>query len=242
MREHDDKLSLGPAGFPALGDRQVHVWRIPLGVGAGNVARLRSILSPDERQRADRFLKQEIGDRFVIARGSLRRVLGAYLGMAPAELEFTYSGLGKPSLTGVDLNFNLSHSHELAVLAVAQGGELGVDVEYLRPQANFKAIATRFFAPEEVDAIEQLPAEVQLRAFFSCWTRKEAILKAVGKGLTYPLNQVVVSVDPDETPTIIRATDPQAAGLKLFPIDLDDAYISALTAQSRTLEVNIYGV
>lgn len=225
-------------GMPPLAPGHVHVWYIRLGESWATVEALERVLSRDEQQRAARFVRREIGHRFIVARARMRQLLAAYLERDAAGLEFAYSGLGKPRLCGGELEFNLSHSNELALLAVCRGGTIGVDVEHVRPHTNFKALAKRFFAPEEVDSIEQLSEPVQLPAFFCCWTRKEAILKAVGKGLTYPLNEVVVSVLPDDRPHIIRSTDPQAAALRLFPLSPGTQYVAALAAPHDTLEVH----
>ena len=187
----------------------VQVWRASLEQPPGCLGRLLGTLAPDERQRAERFHFDRDRRRFIAARGTLRAILAGYLGTAPGELQFCYSEYGKPSLSrataGDRLRFNVSHSHELALFAVTEGRDLGVDLEWIRPDVADEAIAERFFSAEEVRALRALPAELQADAFFNCWTRKEAYIKAIGEGLSMPLSRFVVSLAPGERPALLSA-------------------------------------
>ncbi|HEX7318154.1 MAG TPA: 4'-phosphopantetheinyl transferase superfamily protein [Pyrinomonadaceae bacterium] len=184
-----------------LGAGEVHVWRARLDVGAGRVRDLRDLLSPDELERAARFRFERDRCHFVAARGLLRCILGLYLRVSPARVGFTYSAYGKPLLKEDErrwLRFNLSHSRGLALFAFAHGREVGVDIEYVRDELAEGEIAERFFAPREVAALRALPVALQPRAFFDCWARKEAYVKARGEGLSHPLDRFEVALAPHE--------------------------------------------
>ena len=173
-----------------LENHEVHVWRAVLDVSGPALQRLRHILAPDERARADRFHFQKDQEHFVVARGALRTILGRYLQRAPELVAFRYGLRGKPELAEPSeageagpLTFNVSHSHGLALYAVSVRRAVGIDVEHVRPFPSSHQIAERFFSAEEIAGLCSLPDDVQQEAFFRCWTRKEAILKAKGEGL-----------------------------------------------------------
>jgi len=199
----------GGARHELAGD-EIHVWRAALDLPAETVARLGETLSADERERAARFRIERVRRRYVVARGLLRTVLGRYLGRPPEELRFEYGTNGKPALApGEDggLRFNVSHSDDLGVFAVARGREIGVDVERLRPVPRAEQIAERFFSLPERVAFRGVPAERKVEAFFTCWTRKEAYIKARGEGLSHPLDQFAVSLVPGEPARLWPAGD-----------------------------------
>lgn len=184
---------------------EVHLWRVPL--VESRAAELQDILSPDERARADRFHFERDRRRFIIARGSLRTILGQYLEKDPARLILTYSRYGKPLLAGepdpTDLCFNLSHANELALIGVAYRRRIGVDIEFNRPEFASRRIAERFFSRQEFDVLRSLPADQQAEAFFNCWTRKEAYIKAIGEGMSMPLDQFNVSLAPGSAAALL---------------------------------------
>ena len=199
-----------------LSRNEVHVWRAALDVPELQVRRLWDTLTADERQRAERYLFQKDRTHFVVARGLLRVLLGRYLREDPPHLRFTYGSHGKPALAtdtgGMALRFNVSHSHGLALYALTRGREVGVDVEYIRPEVVQEKVAERFFSPREVTVLRALPTPLQTTAFFACWTRKEAYIKATGDGLALPLDQFDVSLAPGEPAALLRTTwDPQEA-------------------------------
>jgi 4'-phosphopantetheinyl transferase len=173
--------------------------------GVERLERLSEMLSPEERARADRFHFRRDRDRFVVRHGMLRSILGAYLHLDPRDLRFSLNQHGKPALTdtGGGLSFSLSHSNALAVYAIGPGPRLGVDVELLRPMPAQRDVAECFFSSREVAALRSLPAPLQSVAFFTCWTRKEAYVKATGEGLTCPLDQFDVSLAPDEPAALL---------------------------------------
>lgn len=174
----------------ALGIDEVHVWRAALDGAASHLQSLWQTLSLDERGRAERFHFRRDHDSFVVARGMLRIILGRYLNAEPDRLRFRYSHYGKPTLAGEfdeeALCFNLSHSDRLALYAITRGRKIGVDLERIRPDFADEQIAEQFFASGEVAALRALPLHAQQEAFFNCWTRKEAFIKARGEGLSLP--------------------------------------------------------
>jgi 4'-phosphopantetheinyl transferase len=181
-----------------LTGNEVHVWRAHLNVAASDARRGESSLSADERTRASAFRFQRDRTRFVVRRAVLRELLGAQLGVEPARLAFVYGQHGKPSLAAPfdrsNLSFNLSHSDDLALFALASGRPVGVDVESIRPISDVADLVRRYFSRAENAAIDELPPAERHQAFFNAWTRKEAYLKATGEGLIDNLHSVEVSL------------------------------------------------
>ncbi len=235
-----------PPEHLVLGDGEVHVWQAGLELVASEIQSLFDLLSADERDRAARFHFPRDRNRFIIARGRLRSLLSRYLGVAPNQLEFDYSPYGKPALSegcgGGSLRFNLSHSHKLALYVVARHREVGIDVEYRRADLADEEIARRFFSPREVSTLLALPAEMRLEAFFNCWTRKEAYIKARGEGLSLPLDQFDVTLAPGEAAALIRTLgDPQEASrwslAQIFP---GPGYSAALAVEGQLGEIKYW--
>lgn len=184
---------------------EIHIWRADLQANYDLIPVLLPLLSADEQARANRFYFQKDHDRFILARGILRIILGQYLNLSPQQLQFQYNETGKPSLLQHShLCFNLSHSHQLALYAVAWNRDVGIDVEQIDSERDYESIAARFFSSQEQAALNQLSAARKLQGFFNCWTRKEALLKAIGKGLTLPLDQFAVSLAPDEPACLLH--------------------------------------
>jgi 4'-phosphopantetheinyl transferase len=184
-----------PSAVP-LGPADVQVWRVSLAAGGGVLARLRAVLTDDERARADRFVNERHGARFTVAHAFLRDVLSRHVGAPAGSLRFDTASAGKPFLAGSRLRFNLSHSGDVALLAVGLDREIGVDVEGSRPLSDALELAERYFAPVEVAALRSLPAPEREDAFLRCWTLKEAYVKGVGGGLGIPLDGFEVQFAP----------------------------------------------
>ena len=168
-----------------LASDEVHCWSVPLCVPANTLARLFETLSPDERDRAARLRFERDRRRFSVARGALRELLGRYVATPPDQIRFAYNAFGKPELSpefGSSLKFNLSHSADLAVIAVTWGADIGVDVERITA-TDYADIARSFFARRELEELSSVPKHLQARAFFGFWTRQEAYAKARGEGL-----------------------------------------------------------
>ena len=199
---------------------------------------LRAILAADEIARADRFHFAKDRDHFVVARALLRKLLAAYLDLGAAELRFAYAEKGKPSLADEPqrtVNFNLAHSHGRALYAFARERELGVDLEFIRSDLESEKIASRFFSPAEIAALESLAPELRKRAFFECWTRKEAYIKALGEGLSLPLDEFDVSFKPGEPASLLRNhKEPgEVARWKMRSIAVPEGYVAALVVEGH---------
>jgi 4'-phosphopantetheinyl transferase len=213
---------------------EVHLWQAALDVPPARAGQLAGGLSPDERQRADAFHFERDRAHFIAARAFLREVLGRYVGLPSPAVRFRYGPSGKPEIeAGGPIQFNLSHSGELALLAVAQGRAVGVDVERMRPDFAGEPMARRFFAPGEVAALLDLPEYMRELAFYRCWTRKEAYLKARGDGLSFPLDQFEVTLTPGEPARLLRVQgdEGEAARWHLEHIEAGAGYVAALAVE-----------
>lgn len=195
-------LWLPPSSNWTLLNNDVHVWSASLNLPTFRVRQLAEKLSIDECIRAERFYFERDRRRFIVGRGLLRTILGCYLGIEPEQLQFCYGPHGRPSLVETlgesILNFNLSHSQDLALYAITRQRKIGIDVEYIHPIADIEQFAARFFSIREQAVFNALPANQKLTALFHCWTCKEAFVKAIGDGLTFSLNQFDVSLSPSE--------------------------------------------
>lgn len=200
---------------------------------------LRSTLEPDELFRADRFHFEKDRRAFVVSRGFLREIIGRYTNTRPEQLRFAYGPYGKPALEG-RLRFNMSHSHDLALIALTEDHELGVDVEYMRADSASADIARRFFSPVEVEIFNSLAEEDQVAAFFRCWTRKEAFIKATGKGLSQPLDGFDVTLGPREPAALLRVDGEDASRWTLSDVKIDEGYAAALAVEGRVSEIRFF--
>jgi len=221
----------------ALPTNTVHVWQVALDCSPAAIQRLANTLSTDEIHRATRFYFERDRRRFMVSRGTLRTILAAYSSVPPEQLRFHYGPQGKPELVAVadevSLRFNLAHSHELALIAVTRGRELGVDLEWIRPLPAAEAIAGRFFSPNERTVLRALNGEQQQLTFFTCWTRKEAYLKARGDGLSLPLDQFDVALAPDEPAALLRVCgDPvEVKRWLLCALEVPPGYVATLAVE-----------
>lgn len=226
-----------PAGPVPLPDDEVHVWRIPLVLPRDRLDRLETLLSPAERARADRFRFPALREAFVAGRGAQREVLARYTSTAAADLEYRESAHGKLRLDGPaaasGIRFNASNSGGLALVAVARGRELGVDLERLKPMPDGPEIAGRFFSAAENAVFAALPGPLRDEAFFRCWTRKEAYIKAVGEGLSMPLDRFDVAFAPGDEPRLLATRgDPAEAGRwRMAAVDPGPGYVGAVAVE-----------
>ncbi len=200
-----------PPSVLHLAENEVHIWKAAL--RWDEIAQLSELLAPDELARATRFHFAKDTLEYTIARGLLRLILSTYLEVKPQTIEFAYNAYGKPSLASESSNglqFNLSHSHGLALYAITRSGSVGIDLEYIRQDLAWQQIAQQYFSPAEVTALNQVAEVERCQAFFHGWTRKEAYIKARGQGLSIPLNQVEVSLDPESAALLTTPHQPQA--------------------------------
>ena len=182
----------------------VHVWAVKLSHPLAKVRYFRSLLSADERVRARRFYFDQDRCAYTVARSVLRLLIGHYQGCRPAAVEFYQGKHGKPAMLGGGLEFNISHSHGIGLLAFARGRDIGVDVEKINPRTVSDPLAKRSFSAWEYEQFTALPRNQRSQAFYRCWTRKEAFIKALGMGLAFPLNSFDVSLHPDQDARLIR--------------------------------------
>lgn len=195
----------------SLSRSEIVIWRAWLGGGPSLVRDLEGTLSRDEKSRASRFHSSHDRDRFIVARGILRELLGGYLNARPGELCFRYGSQGKPSLevgnSYPPISFNISHTQDIAAYAFAFG-QIGVDVERFRTDFDIVEIADRFFSATELKELSALPPDLKREAFFLCWTRKEAYIKARGEGLQIELGTFSVALTPGCPARFTSGVDP----------------------------------
>lgn len=240
-REKVSTFSAPPAAL-SLSEDEIHLWRLDRREWSGELLRMRDLLSAPERERAGRFHFAKDRDFYIARHGALRVILGRYLPRNPAELAFSYSARGKPSLETGELHFNDSHSSDCALFAVTKACSLGVDIEAVRPIPEFENIAERYFSPREVAMMRALPPEIRMHAFYTAWTRKEAFLKATGEGITVSLPKVEVTLSPEDPPAILAVPgDPDAAtAWKMKAFSPAQGYLGAIAFRHCDLELKLW--
>jgi 4'-phosphopantetheinyl transferase len=225
-----------------LPENKVDIWRIDL-VGLGEIQRYRCLLSQDEIERADRFYFEKHRQQFSFTRAVMRQVLSSYINADPRDLVFSYGAKGKPALSnGTEkqtLQFSLSHSEDIALLAVAKGLTLGIDIEFINPEFATEEVAESFFSRGEVDCLMAMPPQERAHAFFSCWTRKESYIKAIGDGLAVPLDSFEVAFDPRLPAALLRVNaDPdECSRWSMYDIEVAQEYKAALLVEGRGHEL-----
>jgi 4'-phosphopantetheinyl transferase len=230
--------------FPLTSD-EVHVWRVSFDIADARLPHHRLRLSAEERARADRYRVPEPRRQYTIMRAALRSILGRYLDIDPAAVSFASGPEGKPELATPQhrwIEFNVSHSHGLGLCAVARR-RVGVDVEYVwRRAENLEEIVKRFFSPAEHASFLELPAEKRRQGFYNGWTRKEAFIKAIGRGLFAALDSFDVSLKPEDPPRIIAVRDAaeNAARWSLFSLEPDVEYTGALAVEGDAIRLSCW--
>lgn len=220
----------------------VEVWWVPLDRATDERVRLESVLSADERERANRFRSEELRHRYGVAHGALRHLLARKLNRAAADLCIEIGPAGKPVISSrqgtTTPHFNLSHSEDMALIAISGDHPLGIDIERYRKGIDVEMLTQQYFAPGEARQILSLPDAEQAQAFLTCWTRKEAYLKATGSGLSTPLDSFEVSALPGAAPRLLTvAGDSQAANPWRF-VDLgDETYAATLAVETLDIKV-----
>jgi 4'-phosphopantetheinyl transferase len=218
-----------------LPEGEVHVWLVRLEQNTSSRGWVH--LVDEERTRAGRFRMEKDRARFVQSHGALREILGAMLGIPPRLLGFAADEGGKPRLVQPTSgpSFNLSHSGDLALIAVARGIEVGVDVEHVRPGASLESVAERIFGPSEREALDVLDPALRQRVFFDGWARKEALLKAMGTGIAAPLDALEVSLARDDQDALrsIRGNVDEAGTWRLRSLDVGAGYAAAVAGKGR---------
>lgn len=221
----------------ALEEGWLDVWRIDVRQPPAAVQELRALLSPDEEERAARYRFDHARESFVVTRAALRTLAGSYLEVPPREVAFGYTAKGKPELPG--LTFNVSHGGDVAVAAFARSGRVGVDVEEIRPERDVRRLARRFFAPAENAALGVLDGQALVAAFYRCWTRKEAFVKAVGEGVSFDLRRFVVSVDAEARILSIDGDAHAAASWWTADVSPGEGYAAAVVASAPVAALSV---
>jgi 4'-phosphopantetheinyl transferase len=196
-----------PQSELTLAEKDIHVWRADLDLPIMDFQKLYQTLSIAERVRAERLHFEKDRRRFIVGRGTLRTILGFYLNVEPGRLQFCYGKNGKPALADAfgngTIHFNQSYSEGLGLYAFTRDQEIGVDIEYIRDIQEMNQIAERFFSAGENAVFRSLPESKKKEAFFNCWTRKEAFVKAKGQGLSLGFDQFEVSLTPGEAAALL---------------------------------------
>jgi 4'-phosphopantetheinyl transferase len=227
--------STPPLRLASPSDGEVHVWTASLDEAAADLDRIALRLTPVEHVARARYHRAVDRDMFALSRGVRRSLLGAYLAHAPETLDFLENAYGKPRLaSGHDVRFNVSHSGRIVLVAVTRARELGVDLEAHREDTDFRALATHVFSPSEQEALFALPEPRARRAFFTCWSRKEAVIKALGLGLSFPLDAFDVSVDPSAPPRLLASRDARldVHRWSMHEVAVPPGYASALVVEA----------
>jgi 4'-phosphopantetheinyl transferase len=225
-----------PAATGALKASEVHVWSANLAVSESQAATLQKTISAEELHRASKFHFERDRRRYIVARGILRSILASYLGTEPARIEFRYSIHGKPELAkpaGSGLHFNVSHVDSVALYAFAIGRRIGIDVERIREDFDFEPVAERCLSLYEHAALKRMPAHERRRGFFVCWTRKEAYIKALGRGLNHPLHQFDVSVAEPPMLLNVRGESPAPQLWDMKNVHPAPWYVGTVVAEGR---------
>jgi 4'-phosphopantetheinyl transferase len=216
---------------------EVHVWRATITWPEAAAYRFEQCLTADERDKMERFRFEKDRRRYLIGRGLLRSLLGRYLDVMPQALRFETTAAGKPHLASGqgELQFNLAHSGDYVLIAITDGRAVGIDVEEVRDDFDTGEIAAHFFSPNEQRELEALTGRAKIEAFFECWTRKEAYVKARGEGLSLPLDQFDVSLRPGEAARLIvtRPDPAEARRWQLSGLGVADGYKGALATEGH---------
>ncbi|MCL5958370.1 MAG: 4'-phosphopantetheinyl transferase superfamily protein [Chloroflexi bacterium] len=236
---------LPPNGLK-LEPNEVHIWRASLGVPEDQIQRLKTTLAEQELKRAEAFFFPRDAERFVVARGVLRDILGRYVGVDPSRLRFSSGSFTKPTLIEESsewkLRFSLAHSHQLALYAVARDREVGVDVEYIRPDKADERLVEQLFSAGETARLRSLSEDARKQAFYCCWTRKEAYLKARGDGLSVALDRFEVSLTPGEGEVLLTTPgDPdEERRWSLRELFAGPGYAAALAVEGQSCELKCW--
>jgi 4'-phosphopantetheinyl transferase len=221
----------------------IHVWTIKIHCEGRLDTLLEGLLDPEEERRANRFAFGGLRHAFVVAHGALRHLLSRYLDLCPTDVRISYDSYGKPALASRvrDIDFNLTHSGELAAIAIASGCEVGIDIEAIRPTPDLLSVGDSLFRLEEAAEIRSLPPNLRAQGFFHCWVRKEACIKATGVGLSTPLSSFSVAVQPNFTagPVILGRGVSAHDQWRLHNLPLAPDYAGALVYSGcpRTIRV-----
>lgn len=228
--------------FPALARGVVAIWSVWIG-GIPDEQTARAVLSDDELARASRFVDDVHRNRYVAGRLTLRELLGRYLNLPPSDVCFRYSDYGKPDVPGETLRFNVAHSDDVAVIGLTDQDRLGVDVERVRELGDIDGVARSVFSERELDVFQALHGSSKIQGFFNCWTRKEAFLKAVGEGVSHPLDVFDVTLRPGDQARLlqVKGSTARAAMWSLFDASPMAGWVGAVAVERPEAEMQHAG-
>jgi 4'-phosphopantetheinyl transferase len=224
----------------SIKENEIHVWIAELDQSVNQVREFEEILALEERRRAERFHFENDRNRFIVGHGILRRILGRYLGIEPCLLKFFRGAFGKlylpNDLNSRLINFNISHSGTIALFAFTRNREIGVDVEKVRPIANMDQISKLFFSKRENTVFQMLPSSQKTKAFYNCWVRKEAFIKAMGMGMFRPLDTFEVSLVPGKPAKLLSNSEKSRAASRwtIYDIRATNGYVSAIAVGDQS--------
>ncbi len=230
----------------AISNNTIEVWRCPLDSSAAQLKKFASYLSEPERQRAERFRFDDKRCQFVTTRAQLRQCLAIATGTPAEQLEIATDSSGKPFLVegghASEIQFNVSHTDSLALIAITRGHAVGIDVESLAQNVRHKSLAEHYFSVMENEAIAALPPEQVAASFFACWTRKEAVLKAIGTGIAHGLDSFDVAIGREKSHCVtqIRSADGKLETWRIETLFCGDGFAGALAFQPRQLEIRCW--
>ncbi len=230
-------------GSVSLSEHKVDIWHYTFVSNFAHISKYLRLLSRDEIQRAKKFKFQIDRERYIIARAILRILLGKYTDQNPTNIRFKYTSYGKPYIENKNnLKFNISHSGDKAVFGFNLNNEVGIDIEKLKGDFDVLELAQNFFSKTEIAALKQIPKDQLSRAFYRCWTRKEAFIKAKGSGLSFPLNKFAVSLDDDNQAALLKTKwdASEKSDWSLFSFVPDEQYIGAVATRNRKAFIEHY--
>ncbi len=236
---------LPPASI-RLCSKEVHIWRASLVAAASQMPILKKVLNDEERHRAEQFFRLKDHDNYIITRGILRHILSRYLNINASQLQFDYNAFGKPFLAktnnGDDVRFNLSHSGELALYAITRNRDVGIDVEDTRIELDFEQIAAQFFSVQEFAELRALPEAERMQGFYNCWTRKEAYVKAKGRGFSLDLKKFDVTLTPNSPAALLQTKDEPADASRwsLVNLPVNQDYVAALAVEGHDFKLKCW--
>jgi 4'-phosphopantetheinyl transferase len=227
-----------------LQNDQVHIWRIDINQHLNDIINLLAILDNKEKQQAQRFKFNKDRNCLICSHAILRILLSKYLACVPKSITYEYNQYGKPMLSNNNnkLHFNLSHSHQKAIIAITKDNPIGIDIEYMQTKQSLAEIAKRFFAAQEYHEYKQLPNKQKIHGFYNAWTRKEAFVKAIGEGITHPLKNFVVNLTPGTNAKILSIKNHETApqDWQLHSFTVAEKYCAALAWEGTTKQLNFY--
>ena len=225
-----------------------HIWLLDFRELDDYSDKLVKVLSEDELIRAKKFYFDDDRRAYITTRGCLRYLLASFTAMDPAKIVFKYTDHGKPIIEqeGADLQFNVSHSRNLGLIGFHVGSPIGVDIESVKHSGDLEQVARRFFSANEVSSLLSLPEKEQITGFYNCWTRKESFIKALGHGLSFPLDQFEVSLAPGERAAVLNTyfDPPEKLKWSLEALDVPQGYAAAFAVPEiiQSYKFNIFDI